>query len=139
MLGFGIDLAPGLGTVFDVVQGAVDTVFFDRILRDLQAGLRFLSLLLDAAGIDAVDRKIVVVAGAASETNRSLVAAPIVLRERSQQREGGPIAPIVRKIRNLIRPYYGPGLGRRAVLQFGRSHLDPLVRRTDGKLNVQGV
>src|SRR5271157_1120387 len=113
MLGFGIDLSAGLGSIFDVIEGAVDPVLFDCILRDLQSRLRFLRLFLNASGIDAVDRKIVVVAGAAGETNRSLVAAPVVLRERSQQREGGPIAPMVRQIRNLIRTYHGPGLGRR--------------------------
>ena len=54
-LGDHVDLAAGLGAVFRVVQGAVDAIFLDGVLRNLQAGLRFLRLLLNAAGIDAVE------------------------------------------------------------------------------------
>jgi hypothetical protein len=100
-----------LRSIFDVVEGAIDTLFLDRILGDLQARLRLLCLFLNAAGVYAVNRKVIVVAGTSGESNRPLVAAAVVLRERSQQGEGGPVAPIVCQIRNLIRPYHGSRLG----------------------------
>jgi hypothetical protein len=55
VLGFSVNLSAGLGSIFDVIQGGVDTVFFNRILRDLQARLRLLRLFLNAAGVDPVD------------------------------------------------------------------------------------
>ena len=98
-LGDHIYLATGLGAVFRVVQGAADTIFFDCVLRDLQARLRFLGLLLDSAGVNAVNLKIVVVACSSCEANGSLIAATIVLGERSEESETGPVTPVVRKIR----------------------------------------
>ena len=84
-LGDHVDLAARLSAVFGVIQSAADAVFLDGILRDLQTGLRFLSLLLNASGVDAVELKIVVVPGAAREANGSLIAAAVILRERARE------------------------------------------------------
>src|SRR5882724_1191677 len=84
-------LATRLGAVFGIVQSAADTIFFDCILGNLQTRLRFLGLFLNAAGVDAVDLKIVVVAGPAREPNGSLVAAAVILGERREQGETGPV------------------------------------------------
>ena len=85
VLGFDIDLTARLRAVFGVIKGAIDSIFLDRVLRDLQARLRFLRLLLNASGIHAIDLKVVVVAGTAGKTNGALVAATVVLSERSEK------------------------------------------------------
>src|SRR5579862_49560 len=96
-LGFDINLAACLRAILDIVDGAVHAIFLNRILGDLQASLRFLGLLLNAAGVYAVDGKIVVIAGAACEPDRALVASTIILRERREQSEARPVAAIVGK------------------------------------------
>ena len=114
-LGDHIDLAARLGAVFRVVESAVDTVFLDCVLRNLQTCLRFLGLFLNAACVNAINLKVVVVARASRETNGSLIAAPIILGEGREQSETGPVAPVVRKICDLIGVNDGGRLGGTAV------------------------
>ena len=114
-LGDHIDLAACLGAIFRVIESAVDTVFLDCVLRNLQTCLRLLSLFLDAACVNAVNLKIVVVARPASETNGSLIATPIILGEGREQSETSPVAPIVRKIGDLIGVNDGGRLGGAAI------------------------
>ena len=80
-------------------ERAVDAILFDRVLRNLQAGLRFLRLFLNASGVNSVEPEVVVVAGAAGKANRALVAASVVLREGSEKSEARPVAAVVREIR----------------------------------------
>ena len=54
-LRYHVNLTTGLSAVFGVVQGAVDAILLDRIFGDLQSGLRFLRLLLNAASVHAVE------------------------------------------------------------------------------------
>src|SRR4029077_13927050 len=81
-LGNDIDLSARLGAVLCVVQPAVDAILFDRILRNLQTGLRFLRLLLNTARIHTIEGEVVVIAGSAGETDGTLVAASVVLGKR---------------------------------------------------------
>ena len=102
VLGLDVDLAAGLRAIFRIVQRAVDAILLNGVLRNLQAGLRFLSLLLNAAGVDAVNLKVVVVARAAGKANGALIAAAVILSEGREQGEAGPVAPVVGQIRDLI-------------------------------------
>ena len=78
-LGHHIDLTTCLGTIFRIVQGAVDAILFDCILRDLQTRLRFLSLLLNASRVDPVNLEVVVITRTSGETNCALITAPVIL------------------------------------------------------------
>lgn len=111
-LGDHVNLAARLRPVFGIIQSAVDAVFADCVLRDMQTGLRFLGLLLNASGIDAVKLKIVIVSGATREANGSLIAAAVVLRERGEKSETCPIAPVVWEICDLIGADNGRSFGR---------------------------
>lgn len=90
-----IDLAAGLRTIFRILQGAVHTIFLNCVLRNLQAGLRLLSLLLNAAGINPINLKIVVVSRVSRKTNSALVSAAIVLSERGEERKTCPVAAVI--------------------------------------------
>ncbi len=83
-LGDDIDLPTGLSAIFSIIECAIDAVLGDGILGDLQPNLRFLSLLLDAAGIYSVEIKIIVVNGAARVTDGALIAPAIILSERRE-------------------------------------------------------
>ena len=89
-----IDLPAVLCAVFRIVSRAVNAVLLDGILRDLQADLRFLSLLLNSAGVYSIEAEIIVVTGVSSEANGALVAPAIILREGCEQRQAGPVAAI---------------------------------------------
>ncbi len=135
VLGFDVDLAARLGTVFRIVQRAVDAILLDSVLRNLQAGLRFLGLLLNAAGIDAVNLKVVVVSGAAGEANRSLVAAAVILSEGREEGEAGPVASIVGEVSDLLGVYDRRRLSGTAFRRScGCLYLDFFCNRADFKL-----
>ena len=125
-----VDLTTGLRAILRIVQGTVDAILFDGVLRDLQTGLRFLRLLLNAAGVNTIERKIVIVTGAPGEADRSLIATAIILRERSKQRKTGPISTIVGKIRDLFRVDYGCRLGGNAVCNQIPAKVEGLGERT---------
>ncbi len=114
-LGDHVDLATRLGAIFRIVQSAADAIFLDCVLRNLQARLRFLGLFLNAACVHAVNLKIIVVARSSCEANGSLIAATVILGERREQRETGPVAPVVREIRDLTRINDGGRFGGTAV------------------------
>ena len=101
-----IDLAARLGSILGVIQGAADAIFFDRVLGDLQPGLRFLGLLLNAASIDAINLEVIVVTSSSGEADGPLVAAAIVLREGCEQGEAGPVAPVIGEFFDLCRINY---------------------------------
>ena len=106
----------------------------------MQAGLRFLRLLLNAAGIDTVNREVVVVARPAGKPDGALVTSAIVLSKGSQQGEAGPISAVVRKIADLGRIDNGRSLGRDAIRGRDRSFdLDLFSDYSHAQLNVQGA
>src|SRR5580700_10583479 len=96
-----VNLAAGLGAIFCIVQGAADPILLDRIRGYLQAGLGFLGLFLDSAGVNAIKLKVVIISRPASETNRSLIAATVVLSKGGEKCKTCPIASVVRKVRDL--------------------------------------
>ncbi len=63
--------------------------------------MRFLGLFLNTSGVHTVEVKVVVIASPTGETDGALIAATVILRERCQQREARPVAPIDRKIGDL--------------------------------------
>src|ERR1700730_3545736 len=83
-LGDDVDLAACLSPILNIIKGAIHAILFDGILGDLQTDLGFLRLLLHAASIHTVEAEVVVVTGAASEADRALVSAAVVLRERRE-------------------------------------------------------
>src|SRR3984957_4919215 len=138
VLGFDIDLTARLRAVFGVIKGAIDSIFLDRVLGDLQARLRFLSLLLNASGIHAIDLKVVVVAGTAGKTNGALVAAPVVLSERSEKCKARPVAAVIRKVGDLVAGDDRGGLSRGAILRRGTGlHFYFFCWRSDSQSRVQ--
>src|ERR1700733_4262490 len=138
VLGFDIDLPARLRAVFGVIKGAIDAILLDRVLRDLQARLRFLSLLLNASGIHAINLKVVVVAGTAGKTNGALVAATVVLSERSEKGKAGPIAAVIRKVCDLVAGDDRGGFSRGAILRRGAGlHFYFFCWRSDRQSRVQ--
>src|SRR5580704_8958227 len=124
--------------VFGVIKGAIDSILLDRVLRDLQARLRFLSLLLNASGIHAINLKVVVVAGTAGKTNGALVAATVVLSERSEKCKAGPIAAVIRKVGDLVAGDDRGGFSRGAILRRGAGlHFYFFCWRSDRQSRVQ--
>src|SRR5262249_12712352 len=112
VLGLDINLSAGLRAVFHVVQGTADLIFLDRILRNLQAGLGFLGLLLNAAGVDAIEREIVIVASPSGKADGALITATVILSEWSKECEAGPVPPVIGQFRDLISVDNGGSFGR---------------------------
>ncbi len=139
-LGFYVDLAARLCAVFRVVQSAVDAIFLDCVLGNLQTRLRLLGLLLNAASIDTVNLEVVVVSCAAGEADRSLIAATVILGERCEEGETSPVTPVVGKVCDLVLPDDRGRLGGGAVLGFvGRFHFHLLSNRANCKSNIQSA
>jgi len=135
-----VHLAAGLSSVLDVIKGAIYAILLDCVLRDLQPGLRLLRLLLDAAGVHAVNLKVVIVASAADEADGALIASAIVLREWRQQRKAGPVAPVVWKIGDLILADDGRCFGETTVGRVGSGFdLDSFGNRTNIEFRVQSA
>src|SRR5713226_9962905 len=77
---------------------------------------------------------------AAGEANRTLIATTIILGERCEKGETGPVAPVVGKVRDLVLPDDGGRLGGRAVLGFvGRFHFHLLSDRANCKFDIQSA
>src|SRR5579863_492925 len=93
-LGDDIDLPTGLGAIFSVIECAIDAIFGDGILGDLQPNLRFLCLLLDAASVNAIEIEIIVVNGAAPVADGALIAPAIVLGERCEHGQCRPVTSV---------------------------------------------
>src|ERR1035441_6949030 len=97
-------------------------------------------LLLTASRVDSIEGKVVIVAGAARETDGTLIAAAVVLREGREQREAGPVASIIRQIGDLVCVNHCRSLGRTAVRGASRRlHLDLLANRSHRKLHIQSA
>src|SRR5580704_4929136 len=137
-LGFDVDLATRLGTVFRIVKRAADAILRNRVLRNLQPGLGFLSLLLNAAGINTVNLEVIIVARAAGEPNGSLIPATIILRKRCEHGEASPVAPIVGEVSDLLGVYDRRRLRGTAFRRScGCLYLDFFRNRADFKLSIQ--
>src|SRR5262249_51784473 len=86
-LGDDIDLSASSGTAFRSVDGGVYTELGDRFQRDLQSRFRFLWLFLDAAGINAIEREVVVVSGTAVEADIAFRTTSSIDGTRSHQHQ----------------------------------------------------
>ncbi len=99
-----------------------------------------MGLFLNTACVDAINLEVVVIARAAGEANRTLIAATIILGERCEKRETCPVASVVGKVRDLVFPDDRGRLGRRVVLGFvGRFHFHLLSDRANCKLDIQSA
>src|SRR6202041_3745074 len=67
-----VDLRAARGAALRSVIGRADPKFGDGVERDVQPGIGLLRLLLDAAGIDAVESKVAVIQGMAAEADAAL-------------------------------------------------------------------
>ena len=133
-------LAARLSAVFRIVQSAVDAIFLNCVLGNLQTSLRLLRLLLNTAGVDAVNLKVIVVSRAAGKANGALIAATVVLSKGGEKRETSPVAPVVGKICDLIRVNHRGRFCGTAVRRTGGClDLDFFRNRADFKPNVQRV
>src|SRR5262249_57143938 len=84
------------------IDGGADTKLRDGVESDIEPGVGFLRLFLDAAGVDAVKSKVAVVQGVAGEADGALGAVAVIDSAWRQQHQAGPVTSADRNLFNLL-------------------------------------
>src|SRR5262249_17492459 len=97
-----VDLSAAGRAALGCVDAGADAELRDGVESDVEPGVGFLSLLLYAAGVDAVKSEIAIVQGVAGEADGALGPVTVIHGAWPQQHQAGPITSADRNLFNLL-------------------------------------
>ena len=113
-LGNHADLRAAGRAGFGGVDCGADAELGDGVEGDVQPRIGLLGLLLDAAGVDAVEDEVAVIERMAVELDGALPAVAVVDGARRQQHEAGPVPPVDRNLFDLLGFHQAADFGARS-------------------------
>ena len=122
-----VHLRAARGAAFGGVHGGTDAEFGDRLERNVQVRVGLLRLLLDAAGINTIERIVFVIERPAIESNGVLLIGGVGVNcARRQRHQSSPVAAVKRDLLDLLGLDHNADFRRAAVERFRGVYLDHL-------------